>query len=240
MSRTIKRVAIVEDDEINLRGMTSLLADCPEIELVAALTHREAMSQDGDPWQNVDVALVDAADERAPGDQFPGVAVVQLIRRHRAPQQTTVVVITGHFFDDAVRRRMREARADFFYHRSELYDRQALYDAVLHPDAHRRVPGPEDPEAEIRQGVGRATRVNRAVEHAMEQGLDKALTHRPPTRRRAWLRMRREFNRVAQLTPMTTDGRLPDRSQELPSLPQIARFLAWATRVKTDRPAKGD
>jgi len=38
----------------------------------------------------------------------------------------------------------------------------------------------------------------------------------------------------------TTDGRSPDRAQELPSLPQIARFLSWATKVKTDPPALSD
>jgi len=36
----------------------------------------------------------------------------------------------------------------------------------------------------------------------------------------------------ARLTPMTAGGHLPDRNQDLPVLPQIARFLTWATRVK--------
>jgi carotenoid cleavage dioxygenase-like enzyme len=51
--------------------------------------------------------------------------------------------------DDAVRRRMREARADFFYHRSEMAEAGALRAAVLRPDrARRAVPAPRDPEAQ--------------------------------------------------------------------------------------------
>ncbi len=222
------RVVVVEDDEVSRRGMTSLLAECDGVELVAGLSHQEAMRW---RWEDVDVALVDAADERAEGDQFPGVAVVQLVRRQRAPHQTVVVVITGHFFDDALRRRLREARADFLYHRTELADRRALYDAVLNPDNHRRVPGPQDTEAERRHGVSSATRVNRAVAYALEHRLQERLAHRSG-RRRAWLHLRRQFNDEARLTPMTSDGRLPDRQQDMPSLPQITRFLAWATRVK--------
>ncbi len=227
----VKRVVIVEDDDINRLGMAGLLTSSSEIELVGALTHQEAMGWEGE-WERVDVAVVDAADERVEGDQFPGVAVVQRIRRVRAPHQTAIVVITGHFFDDALRRRLREARADFLYHRSQLADGRALYDVVLHPDMQRRVPPAVDPEAELRHGVTGASRVNRAVAFAMEHGLMKVLANREHPRRRIWQHLRRDLNREAGLTPMTTDGRIPDRAQDLPSLPQIERFLAWATRVK--------
>jgi hypothetical protein len=186
----------------------------------------------------VDVLLVDAADPRNRDDNFPGVAVVEEVRRHRTRQQTLIVVITGHFFDDAVRRRMREARADLYYHRAELGDVQALRDVVLRPPAHRPVPDPLQPEALFSQGVTEETRVNRAVAYAGEHGLETALAGdgRP---RRAWLRLRREFNREARLSPVTVDGRPPDRSQALPSRPQIARFLAWATRIKTGQRPDG-
>ncbi len=223
------RVVIIDDDDINRRGMACLLADTPGIEVVAALGHGEGRAWPGD-WSGVDVLLVDAADERAVGDQFPGVAVVEHVRRQGPPGRPRVVVVTGHLFDDAVRRRMREARADFFYHRSEVADAQALADAVLRPAA-RPLPA-VDAEAELRHGVTRTTQVNRAVGYAVDNGIEPLLVDRPRPASRAWLRLRRDFNRVARLTPMTTDGRQPDRAQELPSLPQIARFLAWATRVK--------
>jgi hypothetical protein len=77
------------------------------------------------------------------------VAVVEHARRLVPGRRLTVIVVTGHFFDDAVRRRMREARADFFYHRSEMAEAGALRAAVLRPDrARRAVPAPRDPEAQ--------------------------------------------------------------------------------------------
>jgi hypothetical protein len=219
----------VDDDDINRWGMACLLQRVPGIDVVAALRHPEARTWPG-PWSAVDVLLVDAADERAEGDQFPGVAVVEHVRRQGLPSQPRVVVITGHLFDAAVRRRMREARADFFYHRGEVADAEALAGAVLRPTA--RPLAAAEPDAERRLGVTPVTRVNRAVRYAVDNGLETLLADRPQPASRAWLRLRRDFNRVAGLTPVTSDGRRPDRVQKLPSLPQIARFLGWATRVK--------
>jgi CheY-like chemotaxis protein len=224
---------IVDDDDINRRGIASLLAEHPGIEVADSVTHAGALAR-RELWDGVDVVVVDAADERNRDDHFPGVAVVEAVRRRRSRQETVVVVVTGHFFDDAVRRRMREAHADFYYHRAELGDAAALRDAVLHPDTHRRVPGPGEPEALFSQGVTEETRVNRAVAYATEHRLESAMGDGARSRR-AWLRARREFNREARLSPVTVDGRPPDRSQALPSRPQIARFLAWATRIKTGR-----
>src|SRR5579863_4039081 len=99
--------------------MAELLGDRTELEVVAALTHEQALQHPR--WDAIDVALVDAADERQKVDQFPGVSVVEAIRGHGG-DQTAVIVVTGHFFDDAVRRRMREAGADYFYNRVEVHD----------------------------------------------------------------------------------------------------------------------
>lgn len=112
--------------------------------IVASLTHAEALDRPS-LWDEIDVVLADAADERNRADHFPGVAVVDEVRRHDRGGQT-FVVITGHFFDDAVRTRMREAKADFYYHRTVVCDARSLSDAVFRPDAQRRVPGPVDPE----------------------------------------------------------------------------------------------
>ena len=228
-------MVVVDDDDINRRGIASLLEEDAGIEVAASVTHADALGRP-DLWDGVDVALVDAADERNHADHFPGVAVVEEIRRRRPRGETVIVVITGHFFDDAVRRRMREAQADFYYHRSEVGDARSLRDAVLHPEAHRRVPGPVDAEDLFNQGVTDETRVNRAVTYAAENDLQAAMAERDRPRR-SWLRLRREFNREARLSPVTVDGRPPDRPQVLPSRPQIVRFLQWATRVKrTERP----
>ena len=225
------RVAVVDDDEVNRRGLVALLDEQIGIEVTGVLTHHEALAW-GEEWHDIDVAIVDACDERQVHDHFPGVAVVARIRTFRTSAETLVIVRTGHFFDDAVRRRMGEARADFFFHRSELQDADALRDAVLHPERIRAgVPDADDPAGLIRLGVGRTTRVNEAVSDASAHGLLGAASNG----RRLRTRRREEFNTVARLTPMNADGTLPDRNQSVPSLPQIGRFLEWATRTKPTR-----
>ncbi|MCO5971372.1 response regulator [Actinoallomurus soli] len=232
-----KGVIIVDDDVVNRLGMAAVLSASDQVRLVADLDHDQAMTVT-DLWHDADVVLVDAADHRREHDQFPGVAVVEHIRRH-GPSRLTVIAVTGHFFDDAVRRRMREARADFFYHRADMADPDRLREAVLRPEAARRkMPGPFDPEAQFRHGVSDHSRVNQAVEFALENALEERLAERAEPRSRRWLRLRAEFNRVARLTPITGDGRLPDRRQDEPSLPQISRFIAWATKVKEPTPGQ--
>lgn len=234
------RVAVVDDDDVNRHGMTGLLAAEPDIEVRLSLTHDQALAEDA-AWYELDVALVDAADRRRDGDQFPGVQVVRHIRAHRPRGTLIIVVVTGHYFDDAVRRRMREARADYFYHRGDMADAEVLRDAVLRAERARdQVPEPADPEALIRLGVTAATRVNQAVAHALDNKLERELAERRDPRSRRWQRLRALFNKEARLTPMTSDGRLPDRHQDLPSLPQINRFLIWATKVKDQPPGEPD
>lgn len=221
---------VVDDDDISRTGIVHILTETPGLRVLAGLDHRTAAAWPG--WAEVDVAVVDAADERRGDDQFPGVAVVQAIRQVNG--RATVIVLTGHFLDGAVRRRMREARADYFYHRSQLSDAARLRATVLDPAGS--VPEPLDPEEEIRHGVSAHSRVNAAVAYALAQDLPAKLRERANPRSRAWERLRREFNQRARLAAMTSDGRVPDRPQDLPSLPQISRFLAWATRVKTRGP----
>jgi DNA-binding NarL/FixJ family response regulator len=224
---------VVDDDDVNRSGMCVVLDMSPEIRVVAALTHEAALTADGDTWAGADVVLLDPADHRRSHDQFPGVAVVRAIRRLRAPGELIVIVITGHYFDDALRRRMREARADYLYHRGDAADADRLREIVLGAEATRRnLPQPTDPEAMIKLGVTDATRVNRAVKYAIDMEMERELRERAEPRSRRWLHLRHGFNTEARLTPMTSDGRLPDRRQDVPSLPQIARFLQWAMKLK--------
>lgn len=229
------RVVVVDDDELSRRGIAEWLKDRAEIELVGAISHDEAKALDSE-WDSIDVAIVDAADDTRDYDQFPGVRVVDLIRQRRSAAETTVIVITERFFDDAIRRRMREAKADFFFHRSELKLGSALQDAVLHPERARAgVPDVQDPEGLFLHGVVESTRVNKGVDFARDSGLQGALAKRGATRSRVWTRIRREFNDRARLSRVNADGTLPERDLEAPSLPQIKRFLDWATRVKDGR-----
>jgi DNA-binding NarL/FixJ family response regulator len=233
--RTATRVVVVDDDDVNRAGLTALLGAHPDIRVTAALDHHHALA-DTACWHTADVALVDAADPRNTDDQFPGVAVVRHIRAITG-RKPAVVVVTGHFFNDAVRRRMREAQADYYYHRSELAYGSALHDAILQP--MRTLPPPQDPEAQFRHGVTQYTRVNEAVRYALDRQLPQRLTEHSSPRARAWEKLRREFNHQARLAVITTDGREPDRNQDTPSLRQISRFLNWATQIdprrQTDR-----
>ncbi len=218
------RVVVVDADEVNRRGLICLLAEHPRVRVVASLTPEEALTHPG-PWPEAEVTLIGADDERARDDRFPGVSVVERVRRS-ARRPTRIVVTTGHASDHALRRRLAEANADLLYDRAALGEAAALYRAVLSPSSGRRLP-PPDPEVLLRHGVTPASRVNRAVAFAIERELP--FTLQEPRSRRAWLRLRREFNAEARLSPMNADGCPPDREQRLPSLPQIVRFLAWAT-----------
>ena len=226
------RVAVIDDDDAARHGVAAVLAAAPGVGSVVSASHDAAASWRHE-WSTMDVAIVDAVDERRSDDNFPGVRVVEGIRAMATLRPPTIIVVTPWFFDDALRRRMREAHADFFYPREELADRAVLLDAVLRPGTHHRpVPGPTDPECQFRHGVTSRSRVNRGVRFALSHELHLAPAHREAPRGRRWLRLRQEFNDEARLNPVTSDGRLPDRPQVLPSLPQIARFLDWATHTK--------
>ena len=202
--------------------------------MVALLTHDTALEWDGS-WPDVDVVIVDAADERRTDDHFAGVAVVEHVRRMAGTPTPMIIVVTGHFFDDAVRRRMREANADFFYHRSEVQDTTSLYAAVLQPNTARMgVPDVRDPEALFRHGIVASSRVNDGVKSARDLGLTDALGSGSRSRSRS--RLRQAFNRSARLNPVNRDGTVPERKQDAPSFPQIERFFDWATRSKREPP----
>ncbi len=227
-------MVIVDDDDISRRGLGELLADHPAIDVAALLSHDAALAWEG-RWDDVDVVIVDAADERRSDDHFVGVTVVEHVRRVSGVRAPVVIVVTGHFFDDAVRRRMREAEADFFYHRSEVQDTDSLYAAVLHPDGARAgVPDVRDPETLFRHGILASSRVNEGVKSARALGL--ADSPEGGSRSRSRSRLRQVFNHSARLNPVNRDGTAPERAQDTPSFPQIERFFEWATRSKRDPP----
>jgi DNA-binding NarL/FixJ family response regulator len=225
------RVVIVDNEAIGRLGMSAVLSSDPRLDVVGVYDHEESMLPERS-WWDVDVAVVDAADDQLPGDQFPGVTVVQTIRAQSPPGRVSIVVITGHFFDDALRRRMREAKADYFYHRSALAEPERLIAAVLAPPvAQNLVPPEADVEMLDRLGIKHATAVNAAVAWACRHSHLGGIIP-PGSGRRQADGLRRNFNRVAQLEPRNHDGTPPNRHQDAPSHPQIQRFLDWATKVK--------
>ena len=233
-----RRVVVVDDNEITRVGATSLLCTDPNIDLVASLDHVEAASW-CEAWDRVDVLVVDAADERLEHDQFPGVAIVERFREHRPIGEGVAVVLTGHYFDDAVRHRMKEAGADFFFSRTEALDRATLVRVVLQPDEARRVPPPLDPEMLSSLGVDGAAAVNAFVDAVARKGASDALSlggsmkrGPAPARSRWWVNLRRDLSSAGGLRTVNREGDSPHRSQELPSISQLRRVYGWATKPK--------
>ncbi|MDQ4068289.1 MAG: hypothetical protein M3203_02230 [Actinomycetota bacterium] len=180
--------------------------------------------------------MVDAADEGRPGDQFPGVAVVHLVRSC-AGKEPLIVVVTGHYLHDGLRHRMADAEADFFFLRSDLRSPGALVDVVRHPERHRRgVPRVSDPRAPAVMGLDERSDVEAFVAWVDEQGLgpelagDEGPRHQPRSRR--WARMRREAAGTGRIGARNlTTGDAP-RGQATPSIRQLARVWEWAARVR--------
>lgn len=240
---SLRRVVLIDDNELTLRGFAEVLSGCPEIELVAATEHT-AVLVDPRSWSDVDVVVLDAADEDRCGDQFPGVQVVRHLRR-QAGDRLTVVVITGHFFDDGLRHRMANAGADFFFLRSEVRSSAKLVDIVLHPESYRRgVPPVADPERLRLLGITPRSAVETMVGYVEEADLGAALSPGAPDvdvtarlSRRSVIRHRQAIGRAGKIQPMNaTTGAPPnDESRRSPSLPQVSQLWRWAARVKYGR-----
>lgn len=206
-----------------------------EVVLVGAFGHADALAWDGD-WSLVDVAIVDAADESQGGDQFPGVAVVRHIRALTDEPRPAVVVVTGHYLHDGLRRRMAEADADFYFLRANLRTREQLVDVVLHPGNYRRGVPVADPERQRLLGLTEQSRVNDLLAYAREHRLELALDAERPVRTdprgRHWLRHRSEMAKAGQVEPVNvTTGDRPYRGQTSPSWRQLRRLYSWAARI---------
>jgi len=227
------RVLIIDDDDITRAGMATVLGRADGISVVGTASHSE-IEEGGFDWALVDVALVDASDHRRPDDQYPGVDLVRRIRAESGAR-VRVIVVTGVVFDEAVRHRMREAGADLYYHRTELVDGRDLCSAVLGRRDPALRPKVVASEEAARAGVTDASRVNRGIEAARDLGLTSGRTNGGVHRGRAQLRRRAAFNERARLVVTNADGTTPDRVQEAPSMPQIARFLDWATQIPERR-----
>lgn len=222
---------VVDDNRLTLPGFVSAVDGAPELELVAGFGHDEALAWTGD-WADVDVVVVDAADEGRAGDQFPGVAVVRAVRA-RAGRGPLVVVITGHYLHDGLRHRMREAGADFYYLRSDLRSPDALVDVVLHPERHRRgVPAVEDPHGLRVLGVEDSSDVESFVGWVEGRDLGPALAGDRGPRSRLWSRVRRDAADAGGIEPRNlTTGDAP-RGHAVPSIRQLGRLWHWAARIR--------
>lgn len=204
---------------------------------MGTLDHGEALVW-SDQWQHVDVVLVDAADEHASGNQFPGVDVVRRIRACQGENRPVVHVVTGHFLNDGLRHRMAEAQADFFFLRSDLRSVEALHDVVLNPERYRRgVPPVADPSGRLGLGITARSRVEEFVtyveDHGLAGALDPLCPSRSDPRSRRWLRHRQEIAKAARIAPVNlSTGEAPYGNQSSPSLRQLRGIYGWAAKVR--------
>ena len=130
------RIAVVDDDMWVRTGRVSTL-ESAGLTVVMACDHDQALAGD-DQWTDVDVVLVDAWDASQEWDRFPGVRVVESVRRVRSSNETLVIVISGHVTNELLRLRMAEAGADFFYGHGELRNLDDLLQAIRSPNQARR------------------------------------------------------------------------------------------------------
>jgi hypothetical protein len=148
-----------------------------------------------------------------------------------------VAVVTGHFFNDGLRRCMAEVGADFFFLRSDLRTAAELIDFVMHPDRYRRgVPPVADKTTMRALGVTQRSRVSELVLYAARQNLEAALDpdrpERPERHSRRWSRHRQAIAEASGIEPVNlTTGDAPRANQRTPSWRQLSRALTWASKT---------
>jgi CheY-like chemotaxis protein len=241
MNASARTVVLVDNDDVMRAGAQVLLGGHDEIHVVASLTHDGAMAWDG-AWSDVDVVLLDAADPQRAGDQFPGVAVARHIRTIvNSTDAPRIVVVTGQFFHDGLRRRMVEAGVDAFASRWDGMRAEDLWALVLDRESVTPV-GSLRIDAPPELGITAKTSVNRLVDeleqdelHSVLDGAQRKRHAAHGDRSRWWNVVRQRFAGPQGLEPRGGSGQ-PQLDLDMPSVPKLRRFAAWATR--TDQPPK--
>lgn len=222
------RIAVVDDDMWVRTGRVSAL-ESAGLTVVLACDHDQALAGE-ELWADVDVVLVDAWDASQEWDRFPGVRVVESVRRVRSSNETLVIVISGHITNELLRLRMAEAGADFFYGHGELRNLDDLLRAICAPDQARRA----RPSANFNVatfGISSSAQLNAALHDIEDRGLQEAFRPRTsqkslPFGRRALIATRR---RVASLSRMTQPG--PDGDRREPEWRHVVRLVNMARGV---------
>jgi hypothetical protein len=235
-----RRVAVIDDNTISLTGDVVSLAAHPLIEVVAAVSHDDALRWGEAEWSQLDAVVVDAArpfdDENhyREGDHFPGVAVVTRVRE--LCPDLLIIVVTGRFFEDGLRRRMKEAGADFFYFRDHLRSPERLHRAVLEPEmCAAGVPDVQDPDALVALGVDSRSVVNRLIAYLEARG-GLAATGRGHKRSRRDDRARAEAtNAGIRAVNKTTGEPSHARNQRDPSRRQLGDLWTALAQVREGR-----
>jgi DNA-binding NarL/FixJ family response regulator len=218
----------VFDDEVQRAGMAAVLGDRPDVGAVEEESIASALARSG--WAGIDVVVLDPFRPDPVGDQLAGVAVIEKVRRAEVPRPPAVVAVAGIAADDALRLRAREAGATGYVHRWWVPDATELCAEVLNAAVDGAgVPPVADRDAVDRLGITSRSRINSAVAAAWEEVLVPEAGWVGPRGRSREAR-RARFNAAARLRPVAGDGLEPERDQTLPSIRQVQRVVAWATR----------
>lgn len=219
----VRRVAIVDDEYWIRVGRQAGLSSFEDFDVVAVVDHNGALDVD---WSGVDIAIVDAHDPLRKWDRYPGVGVVETIRRSRSPDETTIIITSGRMFDPLLRLRMAEAGADFFYSHLDAPDPASLADLLRHQDgAHSAAFG--DGRELGALGLRTWSRPNEALHWIEDSGANRFFTDQgtqksAPASRRVLSRARDEVARLARLDPSLGD---PERRPGDVTWRDVVRFV---------------
>ena len=171
LGTTVRRVVVLDDEELMRRGQCSAFVEAGDFELVGCASTAEAVTWD-EEWCGVDVAIVDAYDPRRRFDRFVGVEVVDHLRSLALERQPEVFVVGLWGGNPYLTVRLAEAGADHVYRRDELRCAAELLAAVRRPGGDTQ---PDSGAARLRiPGLQGPTRINRLLRLLAEGGLDRA------------------------------------------------------------------
>jgi DNA-binding NarL/FixJ family response regulator len=226
LTRRVTRVAIVDDDYWALEGQRARLANVAGLEVVTTASHAEA-AEWSCQWDDVDAAVIDAFDASETFDRFPGVGVVESVRRRRTSTDTTVIVVSGHMNNQLLKQRLFEAGADYLYHRIDIQTLDSLVAAITSPAPDRQSSAAE-PKALRDLGLRPGSRPNAAIAAVRDANLERTLVAEMPQKstdasRRALINLRSNVARHARLDGEQHSAATGNR--QTPTWRETKRFL---------------
>jgi CheY-like chemotaxis protein len=214
------RVVVVDDHELMAASLAGPLGAYPDVE-VRAIGFTEAESWDAE-WQQVDVALLDAADPGHGEDHYPGVRLARRIRAAAGPR-ITIAIVTSRYTDDALRARLvrlGSSGADYLFDRDDLRSADELHRFVVDPSTSETdIPAP-DPAWLERHGITARTDLETVIDLTID---DAVLAHDAHLARSA--RPRRAVDR--QLDELNAHGvARPGRRDLNATVDQVRKLVA--------------
>lgn len=226
---------VVVDQNLWVRlGRSAALVEQGGFEVIH-LDHRSAMEL-GPGWSTIDVALINAHDDAAPFDRFPGVGVVEALRSQGKPTATAILVSRLEA-NPYLALRLAEAGADYCYRHEQVAAPEGMVRVITEPTSDHRVVRPNR-AALASIGLGPEARANAALRFIVEEGLDGAFDGRRsqkalPLSRRTIMRVRRE---VGQLTGLRSPIGSA-RDLDAPNWRTVVDFVNRARGVERRRPS---